>query len=39
MSYGFSHTAVLGMGGYFDKNGVWYDKPLNVPEEIIKKYA
>lgn len=36
MSYGFSHTAVLGMGGYFDKNGVWYDKPLNVPEEIIK---
>lgn len=36
MSYGFSHSAVLGMGGYFDRDGVWYDKPLNVPEEIIK---
>lgn len=36
MSYGFSHSAVLGMGGYFDRDGVWYDKPLNVPEEIIR---
>lgn len=36
MSYGFSHSAVLGMGGYFDRDGVWYDTPLNVPEEIIK---
>ncbi len=36
MSYGFSHTAILGAGGYFDRNGKWNEKPLNVPDEIIK---
>lgn len=36
MSYGFSHEAVLSSGGYFDRDFVWHDEPLNVPHEIIK---
>lgn len=36
ISYGFSHTAQLDAGGYFDRNGKWHDEPFNVPEEIIK---
>lgn len=36
MSYGFSHTAVMGLNGYFDRNGDWHDGPLNAPEEILK---
>lgn len=36
ISYGFSHTALLLAGGYFDRSGVWYDKPLNAPFEVIK---
>lgn len=35
MSYGFSHTAILGMGGYFDRDCIWHDEPLNVPVEIL----
>lgn len=36
MSYGFSHTAVMGMGGWFDRDGQWHDGALNAPEEILK---
>lgn len=36
ISYGFSHLAVLDAGGYFDKEGRWYDVELNVPYEIIR---
>jgi glutathione synthase/RimK-type ligase-like ATP-grasp enzyme len=36
ISYGFSHLALLNSGGYFDRNGNWYNEPLNAPEEIIK---
>ncbi|MDF2943781.1 MAG: hypothetical protein K0S01_2639 [Herbinix sp.] len=36
ISYGFSHTALLQAGGYWDRNGIWYDEPLNAPEEIIR---
>ncbi|GHT33432.1 hypothetical protein AGMMS49574_19080 [Bacteroidia bacterium] len=36
MSYGFSHTALLQANGYFDRNGKWYDEPLNAPEEILE---
>lgn len=36
MSYGFSHKALIKANGYFEKNGVWYNQPLNAPEEIIK---
>lgn len=35
MSYGFSHVAVMGMGGWFDRNCCWHDGALNAPEEII----
>lgn len=36
ISYGFSHTALMQAGGFFDRSGVWYDEPLNAPFEIIK---
>lgn len=35
ISYGFSHTALLGAEGYWDREGEWYDKPLNAPEEVL----
>jgi glutathione synthase/RimK-type ligase-like ATP-grasp enzyme len=35
-SYGFSHSALLQAGGYFDRRGNWYDVPLNAPKEILK---
>lgn len=36
MSYGFSHTAVMGLGGYFDRDCQWHEGALNAPEEIVK---
>jgi len=36
ISYGFSHSAILDCGGYFDRKGNWVDEPLNVPFEILK---
>ena len=36
ISYGFSHTALLRAGGYFDRLGVWHDEPLDAPSEVIK---
>ncbi len=36
ISYGFSHVALLNAGGFFDRNGVWYNEPLNAPVEVIK---
>lgn len=36
ISFGFSHTALLQAGGFFDRNGVWHNEPLNAPEEVIK---
>ena len=36
MSYGFSHTALMQAKGYWDRNEVWYEEPLNSPEEVIK---
>lgn len=36
ISYGFSHQALLAAGGYFDREGNWYDEPLNAPEELLK---
>ena len=36
ISYGFSHQAVLEARGHFDKEGKWYDEPLNAPIEILK---
>jgi glutathione synthase/RimK-type ligase-like ATP-grasp enzyme len=36
ISYGFSHTALLQAGGYYDRNGEWHNEPLDAPAEIIK---
>lgn len=36
ISYGFSHTAQLELGGYWDRNGNWHNEPLNAPEELLK---
>ncbi len=36
ISYGFSHIALLNAGGFFDRNGIWYNEPLNAPVEVIK---
>ena len=37
ISYGFSHTALLNAGGYFDRRGKWHNTPLNAPHEILKE--
>lgn len=36
MSYGFSHTAVMGMNGYFDRNCKWHDGAVNAPQELLE---
>jgi len=36
MSYGFSNELLMDAGGYFDKEYVWHDIPLNAPIEILK---
>lgn len=36
ISYGFSHSALLEANGYFDREGVWHEEPLNAPVEILK---
>ena len=36
MSYGFSHAAVMGMGGWFDRDCNWHEGALNAPEELLK---
>ena len=35
ISYGFSHEALLQANGYFDREGKWYDEPLNAPKELL----
>jgi len=35
ISYGFSHTALLQAGGYWDRDYVWHDEPLNAPKEVL----
>lgn len=36
MCYGFDWEAILAAEGYWTSDGEWHDKPLNVPNEIIK---
>ena len=36
MSYGFSHIAVMGMGGWFDRDCQWHEGALNAPAELLK---
>lgn len=38
VSYGFSSQALIDAGGYFTRQGKWFDEPLNVPQEIIKNF-
>ena len=37
MCFGFNHEALLEMNGYWDRNLVWHNKPLNAPEEVLDK--
>ncbi len=36
MCHGFDQHAVYDAGGYFDRDCIWHEVPLNVTEEIIK---
>ena len=36
MSYGFAHMGILEANGYYDREYVWHDEPLNAPEELLK---
>lgn len=36
MSYGFSHEALLGAGGYWDRAHNWINESLNAPEDTLK---
>lgn len=35
ISYGFSHSALLAAGGYYNRAGNWCPEPLNAPREIL----
>lgn len=35
MSYGFSHEAIMGAKGYFNRKGEWIEEPLNAPKELL----
>lgn len=43
VSYGFSHEAQLGACGYFDREYVWHDEPLNPPylllHNLVKEFS
>jgi glutathione synthase/RimK-type ligase-like ATP-grasp enzyme len=36
MCFGFNHEALLEMKGYWDRNLIWHNKPLNAPQEVLK---
>lgn len=36
ISYGFSHSVLLGADGYWDRDLVWHDEALNAPEKILE---
>ncbi|MGD9678856.1 MAG: RimK family alpha-L-glutamate ligase [Vulcanibacillus sp.] len=35
ISYGFSYEAQIGLGGHWDNNDIWYEAPLNAPNEVL----
>lgn len=35
ISYGFSYTALVEAGGFWDRNGNWHDEPLHAPHEVL----
>lgn len=37
VSYGFSHTAQLGLGGHYDRNHQWHKEPLNAPRMLLEE--
>lgn len=37
ISYGFSHSALLEAGGYFDRLGKWHSDPLNAPQMVMEQ--
>jgi glutathione synthase/RimK-type ligase-like ATP-grasp enzyme len=37
ISYGFSHSALLQAGGYWDRDGVWHNEALNAPNDVIER--
>lgn len=37
VSYGFSHSAQLGLNGHYDRNGEWHDEPLDAPRTLLKR--
>ncbi|MCQ2321745.1 MAG: hypothetical protein MJZ91_10555 [Bacteroidales bacterium] len=36
MSYGFSHTALMGLGGWFDREHNFHEETMNAPQELLK---
>lgn len=36
MSYGFSHTALMGLGGWFDRKHNFHEETMNAPQELLK---
>lgn len=36
ISYGFSHQAQMDLGGYWNRDGVWFNEQLNPPIEVIR---
>ncbi|MBN2851111.1 MAG: hypothetical protein JXQ23_00085 [Clostridia bacterium] len=36
ISYGFSFTAQMELGGHWDKEGIWREESFNAPDEILK---
>ena len=36
MCYGFDYEVQRDFGGYFDKEHIWHDGAVYVPDEIIK---
>lgn len=37
VSYGFSHSAQLGLKGHYDREGKWHDEPLNAPRVLLER--
>lgn len=37
VSYGFSHSALLGAGGYYDRSHAWHPEPLNAPWAVLER--
>jgi len=36
MCYGFDWRLLYDAGGHFTRDGIWFDEPINAPEEIVK---